>query len=285
MMLLALDTSTSYASVALVRDGRLVAELSWDSGRSHSQELFEHLDWLLADRRVAIGDVTAVAVATGPGSFNGVRVAVTAAKSLSFARGVPLYASPTLDVVGWGASSSLLDQSEAGLMSGGDEREISGSIWAVLEAGRGQIYAAEYLATVEVDKIWKPLDGYHLLSPVELAERISATGSESPVLFCGESASNTQTQLSGTLGKRARFAHVLPSRRASWLAELALAQARRGEASDVMSLEPLYLRRPAITRSSKFALPSQAAGGNRAGDSEGTQEKRGSIACGTSLNG
>src|SRR5215831_14833268 len=154
MMLLALDTSTSYASVALVRDGRLVAELSWDSGRSHSQELFEHLDWLLADRRVAIGDVTAVAVATGPGSFNGVRVAVTAAKSLSFARGVPLYASPTLDIVGWGACSSQLDQSEAGLMNGGDEREISGSIWAVLEAGRGQIYAAEYLATVEVDEIW-----------------------------------------------------------------------------------------------------------------------------------
>jgi tRNA threonylcarbamoyladenosine biosynthesis protein TsaB len=170
-------------------------------------------------------------------------------------------------------------------MSSVEEHKSSGSIWAVLDAGRSQIYAAEYHGMVVVDEIWKPLDGYHLLSPGELAERISATGSESPVLFCGEPASSTQTQLSGTLGKRARFAHVLPSRRASWLAELALAQASRGEASDIMSLEPLYLRRPAITRSSKFALRSQAAGGNRAGDSEGTQEKRGSIACATSLNG
>ena len=105
------------------------------------------------------------------------------------------------------------------------------------------------------------------------------------MVFCGEPASSTEAQLVGALGQRARFAHVLPSRRASWLAELALAQASRGEASDVMSLEPLYLRRPAITKSSKLALPSQAAGSIRAGDSEGTQEKRGSIACATSLNG
>ena len=143
----------------------------------------------------------------------------------------------------------------------------------------------QYPALVVLDEIWKPLDGYHLLAPLELAERISAAGSESPVLFCGEPTSSTQTLLVGILGQRARFAHVLPSRRASWLAELALAQASRGESSDVMSLEPLYLRRPAITRSSKFALPSQAAESNRAGDNEGTQEKRGSIACATSLNG
>ena len=113
MMLLALDTSTSYASIALVHEGRLIAELSWDSGRSHSQELFEHIDWLLADRRVAVAELAAIAVATGPGSFNGVRVAVTAAKSLSFALGIPLYASPTLDVVGWGACTSLLVESAA----------------------------------------------------------------------------------------------------------------------------------------------------------------------------
>jgi len=296
MVLLALDTSTSYASIALARDGRLVAELSWDAGRSHSQELFGHLHWLLADRRIAIGDLEAIAVATGPGSFNGVRVAVTTAKSLSFALGVPLYASPTLDVVGWGACTSLVAEPVARRVSTGGvgpvdgQRETeaaarSGSVWAVLEAGRGQIYAAEYHGLVVVGEIWKPLDGYHLLSPLELAERIAATGSELPVLFCGEPASSTQAELARTLGQRARFAHLLPSRRASWLAELALAQASRGEASDIMSLEPQYLRRPAITTSTKFALPSQTAGGNRAGDSEGTQEKRGSIACATSLNG
>jgi tRNA threonylcarbamoyladenosine biosynthesis protein TsaB len=291
-MLLALDTSTSFASVALVRDDRLVAELSWDSGRSHSQDLFRNLHWLLADRRVTVADLTAVAVATGPGSFNGVRVAVTAAKSLSFALGVPLLAFPTLDVVGWGACTSMFAESAGSAESGGidapgtqegkEAGAFSGTVWAVLEAGRGQIYAAEYHGVVVVNEIWKPLNGYHLLAPPELAARISASGSASPVVFCGELASSTVAQLAGLLGTRARFAHLLPSRRASWLAELALAQSSRGEASDIMSLEPLYLRRPAITRSAKLSLPSQAAGGNRAGDSEGTQEKRGSIACATS---
>src|SRR5271165_3299520 len=105
-MLLALDTSTNYASIALVQERKLLAELSWDCGQGHSQQLFQNVRWLLASRHASVGALTAVAVATGPGSFNGVRVALAAGKSLSFALQLPLYAVPTLDVIGWGAAGT-----------------------------------------------------------------------------------------------------------------------------------------------------------------------------------
>jgi tRNA threonylcarbamoyladenosine biosynthesis protein TsaB len=250
-MLLALDTSTNYASIALVKERKLLAELSWDCGRGHSQELFQNMRWLLASAHTSAGELSAIAVATGPGSFNGVRVALATGKSLSFALQVPLYAAPTLDVIGWGAAGS------ASLVS--PDSDASGRVWALLEGGRGQLYAAQYPSMGARDEIWGPLDGYHVLGATELAETIlSKRGHIQTVLFSGESQPETQAVLAELLSGQIRtlFTGSVSSRRASWLAELALAQATRGEAADKMALEPLYLRRPAITRSSKFALSS-----------------------------
>ena len=281
-MLLALDTSTNYASIALVKERRLLAELSWDCGRGHSQELFQNLRWLLARHHTSAGELSSVAVATGPGSFNGVRVALATGKSLSFALRVPLYATPTLDVIGWGATDSIsLLSSDAG---------ASGRVWALLEGGRGQLYAAQYPGVAARDEAWGPLDGYHVLTATELVDRILGEKEpERPVLFAGESRPETQVLLADMLSGRVRtyFAGSIPSRRASWLAELALAQASRGEVADVMALEPLYLRRPAITKSSKFALPEAfSRGGEPAGDNQrGGGDRRGDVACATSLSG
>jgi tRNA threonylcarbamoyladenosine biosynthesis protein TsaB len=243
-MLLALDTSTSFASIAVVNEQRLLAELNWFAGTRHSTDLFSRLDWLLASQSLTLSDLTSIAVATGPGSFNGLRVAVTTAKSLCFALGLPLYAGSTLDVIGWSSNAA---SGYAGSY---------GATWALLDAGRGQIYAAVYRNPGE-DQPFAPVDGYHVLTAGELAERISAEP-EQKALFCGEWTPATQATLTALLGRGASFASLLPTRRASWLADLTLRQKRRGEApADIMSLEPLYLRRPAITRSSKFALPSE----------------------------
>lgn len=228
-MLLAIDTSTSQASVALVDRGVVLAELNWEVGQRHSTELFARLTWLLQSRDISMLALDGIAVAVGPGSFNGLRVAVTTAKSLAFALDVPLYGHATLDVIGWGAAAA------------GVER----TIWALLDAGRGQIYAAAYIPNSPADG-WAPRDGYHILTPEELATRI-----DGPVLCCGEWRDETRTALEGLAGSHARFASRVGGRRASWLAELALARAAGGTRDDAAALEPLYLRRPAITRSNK----------------------------------
>lgn len=231
-MLLAIDTSTSQASVALVDHGVTLAELNWEVGQRHSTELFARLTWLLQSRAIPMTALDGIAVAVGPGSFNGLRVAVTTAKSLAFALGVPLYGHATLDVIAWGAAAA------------GVERRV----WALLDAGRGQIYAAAYATGISA-RGWAPLDGYHILTPEELAVRI-----DGPVLCSGEWRDETRAALEGLAGGTVRFASRLGGRRASWLAELALARAAEGAGDDAAALEPLYLRRPAITRSNKVPL-------------------------------
>lgn len=242
-MLVALDASTSQASIAAVRDGRLAAELTWDVGRRHSQELLVRLQSLLDLCGAGPADLTGVAVALGPGSFNGARVAVAAAKSLVFALGLPLYGFSTLDSIAWGHASPW------------------GTVCAVLEAGRGELYAAHYTtgaapAVTEhavpeggliqvAGRLWR-ISAYEVLAPAALAE---ATDGE--VLICGEWRAETRVALSEVFGPRAHFADELGGRRASWLAALALERRAHGAADEPAKMEPLYLRRPAITVSRK----------------------------------
>ena len=233
-MLLALDTSTNTASIALVGEDRLAAELTWDVGQRHSAELLQRLDWLLETAGAQPSDLTEIAVATGPGSFNGVRVALTVAKSLCFALGARLSAISTLDVAAWGYAS------------------VGDPVWALLDAGRGEIYAAEYPSSTTDAAAWTPVNGYLVLTPQELAQRI-----EGKALLCGEWRSETQAALHEALGDRARFASQLSTRRAVWLAELAVARLGDGRVENPATIEPLYLRKPAITISKKAGIPLQ----------------------------
>ncbi len=250
-MLLALDTSTSTASLALISPGEpgepaeTLAELDWSVGQRHSTELLQRLEWMLATTGTRMEQLTGVAVATGPGSFNGLRVALSTAKSLSLALGVALYGVPTLDVCAWGYAYAR------------------GPIWALLEAGRGQVYASRYVGPARSAEEWKPIGAYGVLMPDELAARVREEAEGA--LFCGEwrpaTRASLEAQLAG-LGKRVRFASRLRIRRAVWLAELALARATHGWRDDPATLEPLYLRRPAITTSRKRGIAPPTGGGS-----------------------
>jgi tRNA threonylcarbamoyl adenosine modification protein YeaZ len=233
-MLLALDTSTNTASLALLRDDRVVGEVTWYVGQRHSAELLQRLDWLLEVSGAQPPDLTDIAVATGPGSFNGIRVALTVAKSLCFALDARLAACSTLDVAAWGHATA------------GDP------VWALLDAGRGEVYAAEYPSPATDAAGWAPVGGYLALAPQALAARISGRA-----LFCGEWRAETQAALRDALGERARFASPLAVRRAAWLAELALARLSSGLSENPATIEPLYLRKPAITVSRKAGIPLQ----------------------------
>jgi tRNA threonylcarbamoyladenosine biosynthesis protein TsaB len=239
-MLLAIDTSTSYASIALVTSRQAVAELNWAVGQRHSTELLQRLDALLAAHNIAPNQLERIAVALGPGSFNGVRVALATAKSLAFALGIPLHGVPTLDAIAWG------------------QHLAAGPVWAILEAGRGQLYAARYPAPTSSAEGWAPEDGYLLLTPDELAKRM-----EVAAIVCGEWRPETRVALEGRVAPGVLFASPLEIRRATWLAELALARAARGLYDEPASLEPLYLRRPAITTSKRTQFQHNESQGDR----------------------
>jgi tRNA threonylcarbamoyladenosine biosynthesis protein TsaB len=255
-MLLALDTSSNAASLALLRGTAVVADLTWEVGRRHSQELISHLDALLAQAGAKVVDLTAVAVALGPGSFNGVRVGVTAAKTLALALAVPLYGVCTLDVIAAGAAR-------------GDA-----TVCALLEAGRGEVYRAFYRegdagGGQRVTRRLARVSEYAIVALPALADEIG--GNAASVVCAGEWLPATHAALVEALGSRGRFAEPRASRGAL-LGAVAAERSERGERDEPATMEPIYLRRPNITQ------PAQRrAGGPDAGWSkpEGSRDHEG----------
>src|SRR5216684_4406752 len=126
MTLLALDTSTAWASVALYDGRSVLAEETWHAQRRHGDELFPTIERLLAYARKSLADVDRVAVATGPGSFTGLRVAIAAAQGIARGAGASLVGISTLDVLAYPHAQSK-------------QRTC-----ALLPAGRTEWYAAIY---------------------------------------------------------------------------------------------------------------------------------------------
>ncbi len=100
-MLLALDTATRQSGIALLEAGGLLAEMNWTSQTGQTTELLPRLSQLLEWQNRSLADVEVIAVGLGPGSFTGLRVALSAAKGIALANEVPLVGVPTLDATAW----------------------------------------------------------------------------------------------------------------------------------------------------------------------------------------
>jgi len=219
-MILAIDTATRFASLALYDPQRVWAELTWHSWDNHTVELVPNLERLLAGQRLTVGDLTGVVVGLGPGSFTGLRVGLSVAKGLAFAAGLPLVGVPTLDVVAYAHQDRKLP------------------LWAILRAGRRGVCAAYY----PLKGPWPQPDAY-LLTTVEELE----VPEGERVLFCGELEAEEVQRLRQRWGERGVVAGPAASlRRAGFLAELGWQRLERGEADDLAGLSPIYLRRPDI---------------------------------------
>src|SRR5579875_172726 len=252
MLLLALDTSTHQASIALCSEDDVYNEYSWRIGNNHSVELLTRIERMMVESRIALPQLDGIAVATGPGSFNGIRVAVATAKSLAFVLKKPLVGVSTLDIIAV------------------QQQYWHGPVYALIEAGRGELYSACYAFEAIADSAGKlsyqmqRLSDYALLSPALIAayareqvttwSKVSGSGEQPmpPFLFCGEISAASRQALLDEMQEQALFVDRLQAiRRASVLASLALSRLHAGQQDDPLLLEPLYLRRPSITTSQR----------------------------------
>ena len=110
MLLLAFETSAKAASAALFEENTLLGENYQNTGLTHSQTLMVMAEDLLRQCGKTAQEVTAVAVANGPGSFTGVRIGVAAAKGFAWGANIPLYGVSTLEsmALGLGAWDGIL---------------------------------------------------------------------------------------------------------------------------------------------------------------------------------
>lgn len=219
MMILAIDTSTSLAGLALWEAEHLWAEETWHTRLNHSVELMPRIQRMLATHRVAVERLAAIAVALGPGSFTGVRAGLAAAKGLALPYRIPLVGISTLDVTAYPFQQSDLP------------------VWAVISAGRGRIGVACYQRR---EGIWQQVVAPQLTTFDALCDR-----THSPALFVGEIVAAEAALLRSRLGDRAIVPPAaLRVRRAGYLAELAAARLADNDVDDAMTLAPIYLQTP-----------------------------------------
>ena len=200
-MQLAIDTSTNMASIALVRDEEVLAEMTWQSGQNHTTQLLPHLSHLLGE--INIQAIKGIFVAIGPGSFNGLRVGISTAKGLAFSLGIPIVGISTLEAAAY-------PHAETGL-----------PICPIFNAGRGEIATATYQ---KKRNGWQQLIAEHITTLEKLCSQITAK-----TLFCGDFIPLIATQLREQLKQKAVIlssAAVL--RRAGFLAELGLKRFKEG---------------------------------------------------------
>jgi len=130
MLILAIDTTTRFGSVALVKSGKAVAEVNYVSPSSHSRQLFRAVDEVLRIAATRIEDLEGLAVAAGPGSFTGIRIGLSLTKALAFASGKKIAAISALEAL---ARKLLLPGSEL--------------MVPMIDARKGEIFACLFSLT------------------------------------------------------------------------------------------------------------------------------------------
>ena len=224
MTLLALDTSTAWASVALYDGRNVLSEETWHAQRRHGDELFPTIERVLSQARKKISDVDRVAVATGPGSFTGLRVAIAAAQGIARGAGAAIVGISTLDVLAYPHAHSK-------------QRTC-----ALLPAGRTEWYAAFYQ---ERNRKWMRRSPFIVATLPDLCRQIGTH-----TLFVGEIDDEAEQLLKDLLGAKAIFAPPASRmRRAGYLAELGWRAIESAPQAKLAEIEPIYVKQPSIRSS------------------------------------
>lgn len=216
MIVLGIDTATWTATAGVVRDGEVLGEGVYREERSHTRSLTQLVDRVLGDAGLAIGDVDALAVSIGPGSFTGLRVGLALAKGIAFAGGLPIAAIPTLEALAWVADAAPGD-----------------AVCAALDARKQEVYAALFTMTPDGPRRETPDEA---LAPAALAERLRP-GS----ILVGD-AGDVYGAVLGARAVLRPFTTHHP--RGSVVARLGWQRLRAGAAEPIGPLEPVYVRPP-----------------------------------------
>ena len=219
MLTLAFETSAKAASVALTENGKLLAESYQNTGLTHSQTLMVMAEDLLKQCGKTMSDVTAVAVAEGPGSFTGVRIGVSAAKGLAWGGQIPCYGVSTLEAMA--VSLGVYE----------------GHICACMDARRNQVYNALFL--VDNGKIER-ISEDRAIALTDLQEELEHI--DGPIFLVGDGSMLTHKTLSGAIDSLILPPEHRMHQRAVGVALLAEKKQADGETGDGNALSPNYLR-------------------------------------------
>ena len=219
MKILALETSAKSVSVAVTENGTLLAQAYQNRGLTHSVTLMPLLDGMLQSAGLTLDDIDAIAVAHGPGSFTGIRIGVSAAKGLAWAKGLPCCGVSTLEAMAYSVT------------------DFEGIVAGAMDARRQQVYNAFFLC--ENGRVTRLCDD-RAVSAEQAAQELAAM--PEPKLIVGDGAELLYgcLQQSGTVCRLASPLHRYQS--AAGVALAAEHMAAQGLTCTAQELQPVYLR-------------------------------------------
>lgn len=255
MHLLAIETSSARGGLALASDSRRIDVVDFPEGLVHGREILTRIAGLVDDHGLGRGELDALAVSAGPGSYTGIRVGITVAKSLAFALGRPVVPVSSLRVIAGNAIDRALAET-SGLPLGGrgersdhaPDRVVDGvvdgaSVGVLLDGKQGQLYRALFAA--RENRLERVLDD----GVVELGEIGGETipGFPGGTWLLGDGVTAALSRLAAGADRAYRRApESWDWPRAGVLAKMALSRLRRGQCvrdrAGIHSLEPIYLR-------------------------------------------
>ena len=234
MKVLGIETSTPVCSVALLDDGVVVAQYTLALGVHHSEKLFPMIQQVLADGGVTAQNLDGVAVASGPGSFTGLRIGMASAKGLCASAGLPLAVVSTLAGLALGCGCEGLP------------------VCPMLDARRGEVYAGVYeldggIPRAVMDDCAGPIDAVLADLP-------------HPVVLAGDGAWAHKMHIMQARSDGVLFANQALGRpEAGAVALIGQTLIGRGETADVDAAEPRYLRRSQAERVRDARLAGEQA--------------------------
>lgn len=217
MRVLAIDTSNYVLGIALIDEEKVIGEHITNVKVNHSVRVMPAIEQLMKECGVVPADLTKIVVAKGPGSYTGVRIGVTIAKTLAWSLNIPLVGVSSLEII---AASTA--------------RYFSGVVSPLFDARRGQVYTGLYkfnegrLSTLEKDQLILSKDW-----ATELKKRSET------ILFAGNDLPLHRAGIEEILGEQAIFAEITEHNPRP--AELALL-GRDLPGEDVHSFVPNYIR-------------------------------------------
>lgn len=217
-LILSVETATLSGSVAISRGDQILGVVSGDASISHSNTLLGDVDKLLTQTQLALSDIDLFAVATGPGSFTGLRIGIATIKALAATLDRPAAGIPTLEAVA--------------LSSG-----VSGASVALLPAGRGEVFA-QLFSVPALDTV-VALDEAAHIPPAGLFDRY---GHLETINWCGEGAIVNRELIAGLAAGRHWKIAPQTNALAPYVARLALTRFTRNQLENPFALRAIYVR-------------------------------------------
>jgi len=226
VLILSLDTTTPKPSCAVARDGVVINEEPIDASRQLALQLPGALRDILDLSAVALEEVDAFAVSTGPGSFTGLRIGIATMQGLAFGRGKPLIGVSGLTALRAVASPAFLGSRIA--------------TW--VDAWRGDVYAALFEDGREIGEpvVAKPSA---LLDDLARRDGAPYTLMANDITFIGDGAETYRDLILSRLGHAARLADPTVPPLAAVIAMLATIEYKNGHRPPPHAIRPMYVRR------------------------------------------